>query len=81
MDDRLDVRPGADIYIFPWALSSESGSRVSVHLGRTLRIGRVYTAERTGSPVFHTLWSYVSFYVCETIIVMSCSIYIGAWTI
>ncbi|KAJ5196721.1 hypothetical protein N7449_007200 [Penicillium cf. viridicatum] len=21
------------------------------------------TAERTGSPVFHTLWSYVSFYV------------------
>ena len=26
------------------------------------------TAERTGSPVFHTLWSYVSFYLSEIII-------------
>lgn len=32
-DDRLDVRPRADIYIFPWSLLSESGSGVSVHLG------------------------------------------------
>ncbi|KUM56280.1 hypothetical protein ACN42_g10939 [Penicillium freii] len=26
------------------------------------------TAERTGSPVFHTLWSYVSFYVLKGMI-------------
>ena len=26
------------------------------------------TAERTGSPVFHTLWSYVACYMCEGII-------------
>ncbi|KUM56468.1 hypothetical protein ACN42_g10749 [Penicillium freii] len=26
------------------------------------------TAERTGSPVFHTLWSYVSCYLWEGII-------------
>jgi hypothetical protein len=32
-NDRLDVRPGADIYKFSWTLSSESGSRPSVHLG------------------------------------------------
>ncbi|KAJ5406108.1 hypothetical protein N7465_007392, partial [Penicillium sp. CMV-2018d] len=32
------------------------------------------TAERTGSPIFHTLWSYVSCYVRERI--MACSIMI-----
>ncbi|KAJ5521469.1 hypothetical protein N7527_005584, partial [Penicillium freii] len=29
----------------------------------TLEIHGLSTAERTGSPVFHTLWSYVAVYV------------------
>ena len=56
-DDRLDVRPGADIYTFPWALSSESGSGESVHLGMRILtpltlVGWVTTSESSLLYVF-----------------------------
>ncbi|KAJ5195820.1 hypothetical protein N7449_006299 [Penicillium cf. viridicatum] len=59
---------GAWIYgvdpITPFSpLSPQSQDFSFISPALTLEICGLSTAERTGSPVFHTLWSYVSDYV------------------